>query len=90
MAEILSVVASGIAVSQAAQTVGMVIISLSRLWGEVNDVPETIQNIMNELELHGKLASAIETELGLSDPNFSSPESTPLTSIQCLTIQRCR
>ena len=86
MAEVLAVVASGIAVAQAAQSLGDIAVSLSRLWRDVKDVPNTIRDLVEELEVAGQLFSIIESEL---EP---APESspTPLTSLQCLTIERCR
>ncbi len=87
MAEVLGVVASSIAVAQAAQSLGKATVSLSKLWREVKDVPATIQDIVEELEVAGKVVGAIETELGT--PESSSP-TTPLTSLQCLAIERCR
>jgi hypothetical protein len=85
MAEILGVVASGIAVTQGAQTLGAIVLSLSRLWRDVRDVPNTIRYMLEELEDAGTVIAIIETE-------WESPGSTttPLTSLHCLTIQRCR
>jgi hypothetical protein len=92
IARSLGVVASGIAVTRGAQTLGQAVLFLSRLWREVKDVPETIQNALDELELAGKILAAIEAELECSvTSSWSSPDATgDLTSIQCLTIQRCR
>jgi hypothetical protein len=56
----------------------------------VKDVPETIQNALDELELAGKILAAIETELECSVVGSSPDSAGRLTSIQCLTIQRCR
>lgn len=86
MAEILAVVASGIAVAQAAQSLGEIAVSLSRLWRDIKDVPNTIRDLVEELEVAGKVFSVIESEL---EPPPESG-STPLTSLQCLTIERCR
>jgi hypothetical protein len=85
MAEVLGVVASGIAVTQAAQSLGVAAMSLSRLWREVKDVPNTIQDMVKELEFAGKVVGVIEAEL-------ETPESslTSLTSLQNEAIERCR
>ncbi len=91
MAEVLGVVASGIAVVQAVQTVGQVVSSLTQLWKEVKDAPETIQNILDELEVAGELATAIQAEL--QSPLSTWPNDaggTPLTSLECLALHRCR
>jgi hypothetical protein len=93
MAEVLSVVASGIAVTQAAQSLGTIVVSLSRLWREVRDVPETVRQVLEDIEITGDLVGVIEAEFeeAFSDsPVSSTTTSTPLTKLQCLTIQRCR
>jgi hypothetical protein len=52
-------------------------------------VPDSIQRIVEDLELVGSLVGAIETELEIPSSSLV-PGSTPLTRLQCLTIQRCR
>lgn len=89
MAELLGVVASGVAVTQAAHAVGGVVFSLCRLWREVKDVPETIQNMLDELDLAGKLMAAVETELMGSASSTGPKVGGSLPSIQYLAIQRC-
>lgn len=91
MAEVLGVVASGIAVVQAVQTVGHVVSSLTQLWKEVKDAPETSQNILDELEVAGELATAIEAEL--QSPLSAWPNDAgraPLTSLECFAMHGCR
>ncbi|KAK4249392.1 hypothetical protein C7999DRAFT_12780 [Corynascus novoguineensis] len=98
MAEVLGVVASGIAVVQAAQSLGKLVVSLSRLWGEVRDVPETIRQILEDLEIAGDLIGVVESEFdeelaaGLQAPVdlSSGGSSVPLTKLQRLTVERCR
>ncbi|KAL2197896.1 hypothetical protein P885DRAFT_76604 [Corynascus similis CBS 632.67] len=98
MAEVLGVVASGIAVVQAAQSLGKLVVSLSRLWGEVRDVPETIQQILEDLEIAGDLVGVVESEFneklaaGLQAPVdlSSGGSSVSLTKLQRLTVERCR
>jgi len=89
MAEVLSVVASGIAVTQAAQTVGQAIFSV-QLWREVKDAPETIQNMLDDLEVTGELVAAIEAELESSALSTGPDGNSCLTPLQDLTIRRCR
>ncbi len=83
MAEVLGIVASSIAVVQAAQALSQAILSLTRLWGEVRDVPETIRHLVEDLELSGQIVAEIETEL-----LGSSPDSLSIS--QRLVIERCR
>jgi hypothetical protein len=89
MAEVLGVVASGIAVTQAAQSLGVIVLSLSRLWREVRDVPETIRQVLEDIEITGHLVGVIEAEFEEALSTSAVP-STPLTKLQCLIIQRCR
>jgi len=89
MAEVLGVVASGIAVTQAAQTVGQAVFSLIKLWREVKDAPETIQNMLDDLEVSGELVAAIEAELESSALSTGPDGSSCLTPLQDLTIRRC-
>lgn len=86
----MGVVASGIALAQAAKTVGSLVLSLSCLWKEVKDVPDTIQNLLEELELSGRLVSAIEAELGSPASTAPTHVDCSPTSVQYLAIQRCR
>lgn len=90
MAEVLSVVASGIAVGQAAQTVGQAVFSLIQLWREVKDAPETVQNMLDDLEIAGELVAAIEAELETSALSTGPNRSRCLTPLQELAIRRCR
>ena len=89
MAEVLGVVASGIAVAQAAQTMGQAVLSLTQLWKQVKDAPETIQHTLDELEMAGELVAEIEAELQSSLSALPNDRDS-LTSLQCLAIQRCR
>ncbi len=83
MAEVLGIAASGIAVAQGAQVLCQAVLTISRLWGEVRDVPDTIQNLVEDLELAGQIIGAIEVEL-----LESSPES--LSTLQRLVVKCCR
>jgi len=51
MAELLGVVASGIAVVQVAAEVGDRALALKRLWDEIKDVPETITSLVSQIEV---------------------------------------
>ena len=51
MAEALGAVASGIAVTQLTVEIGRSIVKLKSLWDEVNEVPETVQFMIDELDL---------------------------------------
>ena len=51
MAELLGVVASGMAVVQVAAEVGDRALALKRLWDEIKDVPSTIRGYVDEIEM---------------------------------------
>ena len=50
MAEILGIVASGIAVAQVATTLGSAVARLKALWQEVRDVSERIADLMEQID----------------------------------------
>lgn len=50
MAEVLSVIASGIAVAQVAGTAAGAIIKLKKLWDEVKNVPESVSDLMEQID----------------------------------------
>ncbi len=50
MAEVLGVVASGIAVAQVATTLGSAVVRLKALWEEVREVPERIADLMEQID----------------------------------------
>lgn len=83
MAEVLGVVASGIAVAQGAQVLSQAALSLSRLWREIQDVPDAIRDLVEDLEFTGQVAGEIEAEL-LRSPLDS------LSTVERLAVQRCR
>jgi DNA repair ATPase RecN len=62
MAEILGVVASGITVVETAGVLGTKLLALKRLWDEVKDVPETIQDLMTRIEVLQPLLDQIEND----------------------------
>lgn len=50
MAEALGVFASGVAVAQVAGTVGAAALKLKKLWEEVRDVPESIRDLLEQID----------------------------------------
>ena len=51
MAEILGVVASGIAVGQAAATITGSLLKLKELWSQVRDIPDDLTHLVHEIEI---------------------------------------
>lgn len=62
MAELVGVVASGIALAEVAGKVGGRVLALKRLWDEVQDVPETITGLMREVEILDPMLAEMERE----------------------------
>lgn len=87
VAELLGVVASGIAVVDAAGQLGSGIRKLRRLWNEVKDVPETIQSMMQQLEL---LAVVIEEMDTIHRVNANDSSATFHSQGIQLSMVRCR
>ncbi|KAM0280232.1 hypothetical protein ACHAQH_004190 [Verticillium albo-atrum] len=65
MAELIGLVASSLALAEAVGKVGRDMLKLKRLWDEVKDVPETIQDLFKRLDLIlpmvARIARDIET-----------------------------
>jgi hypothetical protein len=88
MAEVLGVVASGIAVVDAAGNIGSGIIKLRRLWNEVKDVPDTINSLMQHLEL---LAVVMEEMEAMHQSHTGNATLRPFNSQGMqLSMMRCR
>lgn len=87
MAEVLGVVASGIAVVDAAGQIGSGILKLRRLWSEVKDVPDTINSLMQQLELLAVVIGEMETIQHSSTGDATRPLNSQ--GMQ-LSMTRCR
>jgi hypothetical protein len=64
MAEVLGTVASVIAVVQISSQAGSTVVKLRSLWSQVRNVPETIRDLMKEIEILDPIVSEMETEFG--------------------------
>ncbi|OIW29111.1 hypothetical protein CONLIGDRAFT_645249 [Coniochaeta ligniaria NRRL 30616] len=69
MAEILGVAASCIAVIEVATKIGSQVLAIQRLWQEINDVPDTIRSLVDELRLIDPILRELEADFGPSHPN---------------------
>jgi hypothetical protein len=87
MAEALGVVASGIALGQAAKGLAKAISHMKQLWADVKDVPETIEDLLDELELTAMVLAAMEEK-----PTTSTCPATSdsISSLQRQAIEWCR
>ncbi|SPQ26949.1 24cdb28b-fdde-462c-b0a5-5f1faf7bd1d2 [Thermothielavioides terrestris] len=92
MAEVLGVVASGIAVAQAAQSLGGAVVALARLWREVRDVPDAVRAVLDELELAGEVVAAIESELtaAAAAAGAAGVSESGVSALHARVVQRCR
>lgn len=63
MAEALGIVASGIAVGQLTAEIGRSIVKLKGLWDEVKEAPDTVQCMIDELDLLQLTLEGIEKDM---------------------------
>ncbi|KAM7202658.1 hypothetical protein V8F33_002584 [Rhypophila sp. PSN 637] len=68
MAEVLGIVASGLAVQQTAGQVVKSLIKLRRLWDQIQDAPDEIQDLMADIACFAALLSEMEGQLVESSP----------------------
>jgi len=62
MAELLGTVASGFAVAEVAGKAGGAVFKLKKLWDEINNVPETIADLMMQIECLDPAIWEVETQ----------------------------
>ncbi|KAI0137028.1 hypothetical protein BJ170DRAFT_40313 [Xylariales sp. AK1849] len=82
MAEVIGVVASGIAVVQLAAGVSQALVKLKSLWDEIKDVPEGIEYLMEEIEVLQLALGDIETDVHRQETIAHSGSGPPFPSIQ--------
>lgn len=63
MAETFGIVAGSISVAEVASKAGGVVLKLKRLWNEIQNVPETIDDLMKQIEILDPLVWEMETEI---------------------------
>jgi len=66
MAEVVGLVASVIAIGQVATAVGKAVVRLKSLWDQVDDVPEQISDLLEELQLLDPMLKGIDKQLSLN------------------------
>lgn len=67
MAEVLGVVASGIAVVQMTTEIGGAVVKLKRLWDRVEQVPHQIRDILSDMTVLEPLLAEIQREFKSSE-----------------------
>lgn len=70
MAEVLGAVASGLAVAEVGLKVGGTVWKLKSLWQQVHEVPETMQDLMKQIEMMDPILSDYETNLGVQSASL--------------------
>lgn len=82
MAELLGTVASAIAVAEAGLMLGQTVLKLKRLWEDVQEVPNTIRNLMMELEILEPILQETESHETII-PQLQSDRLARLSSSYC-------
>jgi len=77
MAEVIGIVASGIAIGQATAGITSSLLKLKSLWNELRDVPEDLQHLAQELEIV-YLVLAKNEDLGILDSHSNALRSLQL------------
>lgn len=67
MTELLGTIASGIAVGEVALKVGGTLFRLHELWKEIQKVPDTVQELLQEIEVYGPLLDGVESGFDMSE-----------------------
>lgn len=90
MAEVVGAVASGLAVAEVGLKVGGTVWKLKQLWQQVHNVPETIQDLMKQIEIMDPVLCDHENRFGLPSagqlqqlPTHNSPQAI-------LSAENCR
>lgn len=75
MAELLGTIAGGIAVGEVAVKVGGTLFKLRELWKQIQEVPDTIRELLQEIEIYEPLLDQIES--GFNNSNDLETECSP-------------
>lgn len=90
MAEILGAVASGLAVAEVGLKVGGTVWKLKRLWQQVHEVPETIKDLMRQIEIMDPVLANHETDLVVQNADLHEQPPTRHSSPATLSAAYCR
>lgn len=89
MAEILGAVASGLAVAEVGLKVGGTVWKLKKLWQQVHEVPQTIKDLMRQIEIMEPILASHEINLNVQNAGLleqlpaSHGSPTTLSSAYC-------
>lgn len=87
MAELLGTIASAMAVAEVGWKLGGTILKLKRLWTEIQEVPDTISDLLDEMEILGPLVE----DFGSQGPALASTlgdKSAALSASYCQAALR--
>jgi len=71
MAETLAIVTGGLALAEVAIKAGGIVMKLRQLWSEIQDVPETISDLMEEMKVYDSLLADFEADFAPGQPTLS-------------------
>lgn len=90
MAEMLGAVASGLAVAEVGLKVGGTVWKLKRLWQQVHEVPQTIKDLMRQIEIMDPVLASHETNLDVQNADLLENLPTRHGSPTTLSAAYCR
>lgn len=86
MAEIVGLVASSIALAQVVGKIGGGVLKLKRMWDEVKDVPEAIQDLFKRLELILPMVARIARDIETGATLFEDMEAVESCILSCQQV----
>ncbi|KAG7118008.1 hypothetical protein HYQ44_020232 [Verticillium longisporum] len=86
MAEIVGLVASSIALAEVVGKVGGGILKLKRMWDEVKDVPESIQDLFKRLDLILRMVARIARDIETGATVFEDMEAVESCILCCQQV----
>jgi len=90
MAEVLGAVASGLALAEVGLKVGGTVWKLKMLWQQVHEVPQTIRDLMRQIEIMDPILSDHETYLDVQGAGFLEHFPTHHASTVIPSAEYCR
>ncbi|KAH8781190.1 hypothetical protein F5883DRAFT_169007 [Diaporthe sp. PMI_573] len=90
MAEVLGAVASGLALAEVGLKVGGTVWKLKMLWQQVHEVPQTIRDLMRQIEIMDPILSDHETYLDVQGAGFLEHLPTHHGSTVTPSAEYCR
>ncbi|KAF7528026.1 hypothetical protein G7054_g10304 [Neopestalotiopsis clavispora] len=83
MAELVGLVASSIAIVETAGKVACAVLALKKLWDEIQDVPDTVRNLMTEIEVLEPILTVIEDDFSDTGSRLPNDRASQLALAYC-------